>query len=269
MARSLGLPARVAVGFTPGTRDAGGRWHVTGKEAHAWPEVYLNGYGWVAFEPTPGRGLPGAEDYTEVRPAQAADAPATTVVQPATPLEPVEPLPEPSDTVTTLPEEREAPGARLAVGAILLALAALYVVGVPFAKRRRRLRRREAAVTAADRVLVAWTEATEDMTAAGLAPRPEETAVEYAHRVRKAAGPAGPALIRLADDTTTAAWCAGGVPADVAARAEAEAADVAGSLAAQATTRERVQKALDPRLLFKRERPPAVPAKREREPVEV
>ncbi len=78
MARSLGLPARVAVGFTAGTQDADGRWHVTGKEAHAWPEVYLSGYGWVAFEPTPGRGLPGAEDYTNVAPAQAADT--TTVV---------------------------------------------------------------------------------------------------------------------------------------------------------------------------------------------
>src|SRR5206468_2365908 len=61
MARFLKLPARVAVGFTAGTLGADGRWHVTGKEAHAWPEVYLTGYGWVAFEPTPGRGLPGAE----------------------------------------------------------------------------------------------------------------------------------------------------------------------------------------------------------------
>ena len=268
MARSLGLPARVAVGFTPGTQDAQGRWHVTGKEAHAWPEVYLSGYGWVAFEPTPGRGLPGAEDYTQVRPAQAADAPATTVVQPATPLEPVEPMPEPSETVTTLPEERKAPGARVAVVAILLALGAFYVVGVPLAKRRRRLRRREAAVTAADRVLVAWTEATEDMTAAGLAPRPEETAVEYAHRVCRAAGPAGPALVRLADDTTTAAWCAGGVPADVAARAAAEAADVAGALAAQASRPDRIRRALSPTLLLARAKP-AGPAKREHEPVGV
>ncbi|MGH9266384.1 MAG: DUF3488 and transglutaminase-like domain-containing protein, partial [Acidimicrobiales bacterium] len=48
MARALGLPARVAVGFTAGTLGGDGRWHVTGKEAHAWPEVYLSGYGWVA-----------------------------------------------------------------------------------------------------------------------------------------------------------------------------------------------------------------------------
>ncbi|MDQ4091815.1 MAG: hypothetical protein M3163_16190, partial [Actinomycetota bacterium] len=91
--------------------------------------------------------------------------------------------------------------------------------------------------------------------------------VEYAHRVCKAAGPAGPALIRLADDTTTAAWCAGGVPADVAARAEAEAADVAGALAAQATNKERLQRAMDPRLLFTRKHQPV--AGSERQPVGV
>jgi len=56
MARSVGLPSRVAVGFTPGAVGADGRYHVTDREAHAWPEVYISGYGWVAFEPTPGRG---------------------------------------------------------------------------------------------------------------------------------------------------------------------------------------------------------------------
>src|SRR5207237_6030329 len=69
MARALGLPARVAVGFTPGVLEADGLWHITGRQAHAWPEVFVAGYGWVAFEPTPGRGAPGAEAYTGV-PAQ-------------------------------------------------------------------------------------------------------------------------------------------------------------------------------------------------------
>jgi HPt (histidine-containing phosphotransfer) domain-containing protein len=135
---------------------------------------------------------------------------------------------------------------------------------VPLAKRRRRLRRRQAASIPAERVLVAWEEATEDMAAAGLAPRPDETAVEYAHRVRKAAGPAGAPLIRLADDTTAAAWSAGGVAEEVARRAEKEAAGVAIELRAQATRRERLKKALDPRLLFTRRRPQpdASPAER-------
>ncbi len=62
LARSLGLPARVAVGFTPGERseDDPGTFVVTGRNAHAWPEVYFAGVGWVPFEPTPGRGAPGA-----------------------------------------------------------------------------------------------------------------------------------------------------------------------------------------------------------------
>jgi transglutaminase-like putative cysteine protease len=42
---------------------------VIGKNAHAWPELWFDGIGWVAFEPTPGRGAPGAESYTGV-PAQ-------------------------------------------------------------------------------------------------------------------------------------------------------------------------------------------------------
>ncbi|MGH8976420.1 MAG: transglutaminaseTgpA domain-containing protein, partial [Acidimicrobiia bacterium] len=59
MARSLGLPTRVAVGFTPGTYDPDARlWRVTTREAHAWPEVHLDGMGWVPFESTPGRAQP-------------------------------------------------------------------------------------------------------------------------------------------------------------------------------------------------------------------
>lgn len=63
MARSLGIPSRVAIGFTPGELADDGLFHVTGRQAHAWPEVFLAGAGWVSFEPTPGRGAPGAEGY--------------------------------------------------------------------------------------------------------------------------------------------------------------------------------------------------------------
>lgn len=63
MARSLGYPARVAVGFLPGYDSGIDRWRVTTAQAHAWPEVYFSGLGWIAFEPTPGRDNPVAQSY--------------------------------------------------------------------------------------------------------------------------------------------------------------------------------------------------------------
>jgi hypothetical protein len=53
MARTLGIPARVGVGFLPGDTAEDGSRVVTGKEAHAWPELYFEDFGWVRFEPTP------------------------------------------------------------------------------------------------------------------------------------------------------------------------------------------------------------------------
>ena len=58
MLRLLGIPARVAVGFTSGTRKDD-KWVVTDHEAHAWVEVWFAGQGWVPFDPTPGRGTFG------------------------------------------------------------------------------------------------------------------------------------------------------------------------------------------------------------------
>ena len=58
MLRFLGIPARVAAGFTSGSYDAGQHeWKVTDHEAHDWVEVYFPGWGWMPFDPTPGRGL--------------------------------------------------------------------------------------------------------------------------------------------------------------------------------------------------------------------
>jgi hypothetical protein len=78
MARVLGLPTRVAVGFSYGVQDAAGVWHVKDSYAHAWPEVYFPGSGWVPFEPTPGRGIPGAQQYTGLAPAQQGQAPLSS-----------------------------------------------------------------------------------------------------------------------------------------------------------------------------------------------
>lgn len=56
MARQADIPARVAVGYTQGERANGDRWVVTSGDAHAWPELYFEGSGWVRFEPTPSSG---------------------------------------------------------------------------------------------------------------------------------------------------------------------------------------------------------------------
>ncbi|NIZ92930.1 transglutaminase TgpA family protein [Kineococcus rubinsiae] len=53
MSRSLGIPARVAIGFLPGEEVADGSWRISAQDAHAWPELYFEGTGWVRFEPTP------------------------------------------------------------------------------------------------------------------------------------------------------------------------------------------------------------------------
>jgi len=53
MARALGIPAVVAVGYTPGDVQPNGSYQVTTHDAHAWPMLYFDGIGWVQFEPTP------------------------------------------------------------------------------------------------------------------------------------------------------------------------------------------------------------------------
>jgi hypothetical protein len=59
MLRYLGVPARVAVGFSSGSYDAKtGVWTVTDHDAHAWVEVWFRGYGWLPFDPTPSAGRP-------------------------------------------------------------------------------------------------------------------------------------------------------------------------------------------------------------------
>lgn len=53
MARSLGMPARVAEGFAAGEFDAKtGSYLVKGTQAHVWPQIYFAQYGWINFEPT-------------------------------------------------------------------------------------------------------------------------------------------------------------------------------------------------------------------------
>ncbi len=55
MARSLGLPARMMTGFFPSDEESQGGILYRELNAHAWPQVYFPGYGWIGFEPTAAR----------------------------------------------------------------------------------------------------------------------------------------------------------------------------------------------------------------------
>lgn len=122
MARHLGIPARVVVGFTQGSRSADGTWTVTVRDAHAWPELWFEGVGWVRFEPTPrGGATVQAPTYA---PSGAVDADSRGVLEP-------EGFP-----VVDVPES-QAPGSApvslpllVLAAAVLLALAALAVPAV-------------------------------------------------------------------------------------------------------------------------------------------
>lgn len=69
LARQAGIPARVGIGYTSGTGTGEGSWEVSESDAHAWPELYFQGVGWLRFEPTPaspgGQGTATVPDYAD------------------------------------------------------------------------------------------------------------------------------------------------------------------------------------------------------------
>ncbi len=82
LARAAGLPARLAVGYFTGVAqrtEGTATYFVSQADAHAWPEIYFPGYGWVPFEPTAGRPpLPLTQAPAEAQaPAVAPPTPAT------------------------------------------------------------------------------------------------------------------------------------------------------------------------------------------------
>jgi transglutaminase-like putative cysteine protease len=74
MVRAAGIPARVAFGFTRGTKS-GNTYIITNRNAHAWTEAYLDGFGWVPFDPTPAAQIVGS---TRTGWAPDTDRPAVT-----------------------------------------------------------------------------------------------------------------------------------------------------------------------------------------------
>jgi len=80
MARILGIPARVGIGFLPGQAGKNGEHIVRMHDMHAWPELYFGGIGWVRFEPTPSARVASTPSWTE----QIGPAPITPTTNPTT-----------------------------------------------------------------------------------------------------------------------------------------------------------------------------------------
>ena len=264
LARLAGLPTRIAVGFTPGTLEADGMYHVRDEHAHAWPEVYLHGFGWVAFEPTPGRGAPGAEDYTgrpESQDASGDTQQATTVPPTTTPTTgaPSTATTEPDifgqddvvETETQLEREPLWTGPRILMAVVALLLVA-WLIGLPLLHRRRRSRRRSSAGSVSARVLASWADAHEVLTSAGVPRRASETLAEYARRAGRSAGlvaEANSSLRSLAGDAAVASYAPDLLDADAGARAEEAAKRIVTTIEDQVGWFERAKWSLDPRPL--------------------
>jgi transglutaminase-like putative cysteine protease len=264
MARSIGLPARVAVGFTWGEQDPVDPtlYRVRGKHAHAWPEVYFNEVGWVAFEPTPGRGAPGASAWTDVPPAQADEIAAADPVVP-TPAANAGATPPPR-----LPDEQLAvPGAAapsedggvpgwlwVPLVPVLAAAAAGGWLGLMAALRRRRAHRRRARAGDDARRLVgvAWDEALDALRPLDVAEARTETPQEFAARVSIEKGLRGPELRDLGRAMTAATYGAR-PPAPAAVDAAQSCAERLHQEAQhRLTPLERLRDLADPRALLSR-----------------
>jgi transglutaminase-like putative cysteine protease len=278
MARSLGIPARVAVGFTPGRRDPldPTLFTVQGIHAHAWPEVYFPDVGWVPFEPTPGRGIPGAERHTGLAPDQeeagdnpvgpttTAAAPAPTTAPPASPPPAADPgeVPVRGTVVGSERSTNDRSGTLVAVLAAVAVLAVLALLAGPRLVRAARHDPHRPRAT----VLGAWRDATTAVRwLTGHRPRASETHLEFARRVRADLHDRAPELVApfdaLAELSSRAAWdVAPPSGGDVEAATRQATAVIAGVRRRQ-TAAQRVRRRLSWREAFDRVAPaePATP----------
>ncbi|MEA2652563.1 MAG: hypothetical protein QOI85_2284 [Chloroflexota bacterium] len=185
MARSLGLPARVAAGFAPGERTDTDpdtdTFLVREANAHAWAEIYFPGYGWQIFEAT-----------KSINPVTRATGNPSTVTPPRTGVDPLlefELDPAARRNIRALPSVDFIDGAIDAAnpdaptsqdsartGNVLLVAALILGAGAFAWLRMRHLQRRWRLMPAGDR---AWQRLTAAAGRAGVGPRPSETIYEY------------------------------------------------------------------------------------------
>ncbi|SED28710.1 protein of unknown function [Streptomyces sp. 3213] len=201
MARTLGIPARVAVGFAPGTPEANQTVSVGLKDAHAWPELYFEGIGWTRFEPTPNRG--SVPSYTQSTtpgsdiPDPAGSSAATSTAPSAAPsasesctaqLKKIEGCASEAPALAAGDDGR---GPWWYVRTSLLSLGALLLLTIPFSPMLWRTRTRSVRLgahgrTAADaalHTLAVWEELTDTAWDFGISPDGSLTPRKAAARI--------------------------------------------------------------------------------------
>jgi transglutaminase-like putative cysteine protease len=206
MARAVHIPSRVVVGFTKGIQDPNERtlFRVNGEHAHAWVELWLDKFGWVTFDPTPGRAPPEAQNWLGVDEAQdttGGDGSVATTVPGSVPgngspgTRPNGPL-DNGGQIETSAQANNAGNKgggdnqlvdTLVTGALLVAVAGLvYLLLVPVVLVGQQHLRRRRARAPGDRVDLAWAETNEQLALAGLVLAPSLTVSERAARMRLA-----------------------------------------------------------------------------------
>lgn len=197
LARALGIPTRLAVGFTPGQPGPGGTFTVTGADAHVWPQVYLGpAAGWVSVEPTPPAGST-APAAGVLGPSQSGVAPpggTHTTTQTTTPSTVPSTAPSgtgPAGAHSSGPAHHSRPavpgrhGTPYWILAVVLA-GLLVLVALVVGVWRRRLSALEALLPEDLRVVRAWERATDGLRRRGMPRRIDETPAEYAARIAAA-----------------------------------------------------------------------------------
>ncbi|WP_347754198.1 transglutaminase-like domain-containing protein [Agrococcus sp. ProA11] len=204
--RGAGVPARVVVGFLPGSPIAGG-WAVSTNEMHAWAEAWIDGAGWVRVETTPGAGT-GTASPEGAQVTQSPEPEPTETPEPAetpSPTETAAPSDSPSATpAAPTPSGGAAPGGDAGVvldpalvRAVLTVLGVILLLLLPAivraAQRAQRLRRGppggwlELRATLADLGTRLPASATPGELQATIATRVPADAERAADRVRLAA----------------------------------------------------------------------------------
>ncbi|MBT3074161.1 MULTISPECIES: DUF3488 and transglutaminase-like domain-containing protein [Streptomyces] len=205
MARTLDIPSRVAVGFTPGALQGDGSYSVGLRDAHAWPELYFEGVGWTRFEPTPSRGttptytLPETPTGGASDPAQpSAGASAAPSAVPSAPESCSPQMRRQGECGASAAPAPVAPtdGGTPASTVLLVVIGALLVLLLPLlpllwrtlARNRRLGSGGRTPADAAARVLAAWQEVTDCAWDYGIAPDESLTPRKAAARIVRRGG---------------------------------------------------------------------------------